>query len=161
MGRLGRVLAPFGGLLGRLWLIVGAPRPILGRFGGLLGRLRPVLGASWRILGHLGCVWKRLGSSLGRLGPSRAHLGIILESSWGVWDRRVDVLARPRGPSLGRLGTSCGRLSRILGHLGDVLGAIPRKTLIFDLFSIPIPETGKFKPPLQGELDFSKIAFGS
>ena len=92
--------------------------------------------------------WRRLGHYFGDLRPSWERLG----RSWG----RL-------GGALGRLGASWGRLGGVLRHLDGVSGATPRKTSIFDRFLLPTstPETNKIKPPLQGELDFQKIAFGS
>ena len=80
---------------------------------GVLGRLGRLLGPSW----------SRLGASGGVLEPSWHDLGAVLGRPWGV---------------LGRLGASWGRLGNVLGHLGSVSGQIPRTTLIFDRFLLPI-----------------------
>ena len=71
----------------------------------------------------------------GRLGPSRAPLGTILESSWDVWDRRGDVLARPwggLGPSKGILRASWPRLGASWGRLGSNCKGNLDFRLIFD-----------------------------
>ena len=111
-----------------------------------LGRLSDYWGRKKTI--YLGLLIFILGSLVAASADSLLWLciGRALESSWGIWDRCGDVLARPRvglGPPFGRLGASCDRFGRVLGHLGSISGAIPRKMLILDRFLIPtsIPET--------------------
>ena len=98
-GRLGRIWASPGSLLGRPWAPAG---PSWGALGG-------VLGGSWRLLGPLGRSWAALGRLLGRPG-----------SPWGALGR---LLVRPRWLS-GRVQpkpektTTVQRFCWFLGLLG-------------------------------------------